>query len=234
MPTAFGYCRQPRRNEQPLELQQRSISRVYDRLDPRFKWGGFQIDAADVRNLPFVGRPVGHVIDALIEQGDCIIAVKPRTCFASLEEFHDQLKAWCERGVQFHFAERSLDSSQFDEHACRWINALGGLESNFKSEVAALSAAERRAKGRPTNQHPGLGFRWEEVHGEKVRVVDKEERRTMAEIVRLRDEGVPWEKIYFRFLKERRRNKHGNLPNRARTRRSHHWTGPRPTEASYG
>jgi hypothetical protein len=69
------------------------------------------------------------------------------------------------------------------------------------AELTKQKHARRKAKGKATNQYVGYGFKLVGVAGRRRVVEDKEDRHVMRHIVKWRQEGDPWERIYFHLRK---------------------------------
>ena len=144
-------------------------------------------------------RPAGRRLFTELCRGDHVIFAYLNRAFRNTIDCLDTLRMFKRRGVAVHFANMRVDmSSPIGEIIITVIAALAQMDSAMKSEYTKAALAELHRQGRMRDGHAPLGFRLTGRRGDKRRamVPDLEQRRIMAEIVRVRDKhGWMWVEI---------------------------------------
>jgi putative DNA-invertase from lambdoid prophage Rac len=182
------------------EVQREQIIAFCDSQEWKAEPRLFYVDKATTSKIPFLERDAGAQLHAALRPGDRVILTKLDRGFRNTREFLTVMESWERIGVHVHI-----------------INFMGGNAIDFSSPVgkfcltilAAAAAFERatiaertretirhfRAQGNPSGQ-PRFGFQYHAVivngKARRRQVKDVEERKQMAEIVRLRAEDPPW------------------------------------------
>jgi len=195
---ALGYvrCSSYRNQHTGLgeETQRRLIASYFALLKqdrPDLQWGGsVEEKAVSAFKRPLFRRPEGSKLCRLLKPGDHII-------FACLDRAFRQIKdlilgrEWFEgQKVFFHFVQERIDTST----ETGWLMLhIYGLLAEFEARRDSARNKAMHERRRERGLHPcgvaPLGFRWAGVRGSKDLEVDPKHRATIAEIVRLKEEG---------------------------------------------
>ena len=221
---AWGYIRESSDKQVlGLDVQKDLINQYYQAtLKDKVSWGGFFEDpAVSTKKRPFMDRKAAYALANRVERGDHVIFTRIDRAFRSFKDFAVTLDFFKAKGVGFHLLDPRGDST-----TAAGEMVLGILASVAQYERYMIGARTRETKqwmkkhGLKLGGNDPLGFRWKCVGtkqgpaGKLIRinqkVVDHEERRQMAAIVRYRMDGYSWDDIYFHFLTNKVRRTKGN------------------------
>lgn len=220
MATIFGYTRalygEP---ETDLAAHQQSAETFRSERFPDLTWGGWFLDAASSRNVPFVDRPAAGQLDRRAERGDHIIIPSLARAFRDLPDFLMMVEVWKDRGVVCHLLDADLDTSA-DHDKLEILGFAAKVERERRGERTRGTLAQRKTQGKASNGFAGYGFKLVGPRGKRRRVIDKAERRIMAYIARHHLEGYSWDAIYFHFLEHGIKTRTGKEWSQQRIRRA--------------
>jgi hypothetical protein len=94
------------------------------------------------------------------------------------------------------------------------------MQRAWRSERATQALRERRLKGLRYTRYPGYGYRWSGRRGHQRRVLDHQERRVMAAILRWVQEGASYFDIAGHLLISRITTAQGREWSPSRVRRA--------------
>jgi DNA invertase Pin-like site-specific DNA recombinase len=257
MPTCYGYCRVSTdgqaQNGTGLDAQKDAIERYYRyKLEPlEFTWGGFFIDPAVSGSVPLFEREAGAEMDARLERGDAVLFAKLDRGFRKFADFALVFQDWRDRGIAIHLIAEGIDLSETNpigEAMAAMMSVFAELEWDRSCERSREAMTIRKKQGKATNGYAGYGFRYVGPKAKRRRVPDEQERAVMEEIVRWREQGHSWERIYWHLLRNQIRTRKGKEWSVSRIRNCHlaalklreaeaavlsgHFTSPPETAAS--
>lgn len=170
-------------------------------LQPRgLVWGGVYSDQAGWSRLELVRRVGGVALATELDKGDHVVIAKTVAAFKDTWDLAYQLQAWVGRGIAVHLLDQGVElSGPTGRKAVQVLEKVLGLTGEYHGDRIKRALAIRRARGQPTGGHPPYGFRMF-----RGRLVPDEHSRSIGRrIVQMRQEGVTFRGIYFRFLQER-------------------------------
>ncbi len=220
MATVFGYTRALYGEQQSgLAAHQQPAETVRAERFPDLTWGGWFLDAASSRNVPFVDRPAAGELNRRAQRGDHIIIPSMVRAFRDLPDFLLMVELWKDRGITCHLLDADLDTSA-DQGKLKVLDFAAKVERERRGERTRETLARRKTRGKVCNGFPGYGFKLVGPRGKRRRVIDKAERRIMAYIARHHLEGFTWDAIYYHFLENGIRTRTGKEWSQQRIRRA--------------
>jgi len=143
-------------------------------------------------------RPMGKQLCRDLRPGDHLIFAYFHRAFRNPADAYNTLLKWERNGITAHFVDLRLDMGTATGRAQMGLMAVfAHWYSDLISELTKAAFANFQAQGRMPNGHAPMGFKLIGRSGKDRRPVpDPEQRRVMAEIVRVRDlYGWSWRKI---------------------------------------
>jgi putative DNA-invertase from lambdoid prophage Rac len=197
------------KQEASPEVQKAQIKAYCDAQDWKEEPRLIYPDPATTSKIPFLERAAGSQLHAALQRGDRVIFTKLDRGFRNTREFLSVMEIWERLGVKVHIINfmggNAIDFSSPVGKFCLTIMAAAAeFERATIAERTREALRHIRAKGVSVGQ-PRFGFNYVKVTmGDKVRrraVPDKEERKQMSEILRLRTEDPPysWDEIRIRL-----------------------------------
>lgn len=225
-PRAFGYGRVSRPSQydkdNSIPAQKLRIEQYYEwALKPKgVEWCDFIEDgkAVSARSVPFMSRPGGRKIMSELRQGDHLIFDKLDRMWRDLRDFCFITEWFKRNNITLHIM--NLGGSTFQtntvmgEAFLQMIAVFAQLEAETTRERIRETAAIKRSQGLSITNNPPHGVKLVPVAGSKMKrfAWDLEERRMMALIVKLREEGLMEYEEIAAELERRRREKAGLPP----------------------
>ncbi len=157
-------------------------------LPSEIKWCQ-EDDPVSAYKVQFRFRPAGSKLFRNSRGGDHVIFAYLDRAFRDTEDCLTTLREFKRRGIIAHFANLRIDmDSAVGEMMITIMAAVAQMESKMKSERIKEVLAGLAVKGRMANGHAPMGFKLSGPKGKRrAAVCDREARRIMGEIVRVRD-----------------------------------------------
>ncbi len=155
-------------------------------------------DPVSAYKVQFRFRPVGRKLFRNAREGDHVIFAYLDRVFRNTEDCLTTLREFKRRGIIAHFVNLRIDmDSAIGEYMITIMAASAQMDSKMKSERIKEVLAGLAVKGRMANGHAPMGFKLSGHKGKRrAAVCDREARRIMGEIVRVRDKHRwSWDEI---------------------------------------
>lgn len=235
MPVCYTYARASHRQKQvDTESVPDQNVRTFELYERTIKPLGIEFSKAvedrgqSAYKLPFHRRPGGKYLVDNLQPGDHLVIDKVDRIWRSLKDFAKLYEWFQRRMVTVHFVSLQGVTVSSDTPMGKFTLGLfvlvAEMESAIKSERNAAVVQMRRAEGKPHSAAP-IGMRVVKKQTrkglERFLEWDPQQRGTMAEIVRMRDElRLEWDEISLQICE--RIAKHNGVPF------SREWVAPRP------
>jgi hypothetical protein len=144
---------------------------------------------------PFLTRPAGRRLSAVLEPGDHVIFARLDRAFRNVRDALTTIEIWHRRNIGIHFLDPQVDLSTahgraFLQMSAVWAEFSSALHSERMREVNA----QAKRQGRALNGRHQYG--WSQYPTATTPQPDYEERGIMAHIVWLREERrLSWRKV---------------------------------------
>jgi len=207
MPTAYSYIRvsheQSKKSGLSPQAQLVRCRQYYQfkglaRQDVEFYQGELLYDpAVSARHVPFLKRPMGSRLHAMLQAGDHLIFAYLDRGFRALLDYAQLIERWKVMVVNVHFADLAVDLSTPQGMLVANIMAsVAQGQSDMYSQRQKGVMARLKAQKRPVNQQKKPGFKRQRVGDVIQWVPDVEERQVMQFIAELREQqGLSWRQI---------------------------------------
>ena len=211
MATAYSYIRRVHGelddSEAAVEEMEKSAAYFRDSLQKdSLDWGGHFIDGSDARTLPLPERPEGRRLWRRLESGDHIIIARFDRGFLNMQDFLFCYRHWAGKRVGVSLLDvELLDIDESHLGAFEVLGKMAAADGARHSERVRQSHVTRQATGRAAGGNAGLGFKYVGPKGRLRKVPDPDERKVMAQIVQLRDEGNSWNEIASLLMRQKTR-----------------------------
>ncbi len=157
---------------------------------------GFFVDQdVSAYKKPFLTRPAGRRLSAVLEPGDHVIFARLDRAFRNVRDALTTIEIWHRRNIGIHFLDPQVDLSTAHGRAFLQISAVWAeFSSALHSERMREVNAQAKRQGRSLNGRGQYG--WSQQPTAMTPQPDYEERAIMAHILWLRDErDLSWRKI---------------------------------------
>jgi DNA invertase Pin-like site-specific DNA recombinase/ribosomal protein L32E len=209
MATAYSYIRRVHGelddSEAAVEEMEKAAAYFRDSLQKdSLDWGGHFIDGSDARTLPLPERPEGRRLWRRLESGDHIIIPRFDRGFLNMPDFLFCYRHWAGKRVGVSLLDvELLDIDERHLGALEILGKMADADAVRRSESLRQGRVTRQATERAAGGSAGLGFKFEGPKGRLRKVPDPDERKVMAQIVQLRDEGNSWNEIASLLMRQR-------------------------------
>lgn len=207
-PMIFGYGRCSHESSLEthigLDVQDAKIREEIQRMLEKEAYQAYQAgeiymdEAVSAFRKRLIVRPSGSKLNLELRDGDVVVATRVDRMFRSMKDLVLTLDDWNRRGVRVRFVDEAVDT----ESDMGWIflHLLGVFAewySRFVSHRNKECSKRLVQLGRRANGHAPPGYKLVGAKGTRRTMhIDKEQRKIMAEIVRVRDaHGWSWIKV---------------------------------------
>jgi len=191
--------------------------------DPTTVWGGVFQDAAISAKVPFLKRPAGKKLHAMLKRGDHVIVARLDRAFRRVKDCYDTVLVWDSMGVRVHFLDMGLDTGT---HVGRMMMGMLAVVAEF--EHARICERNREAALRRKNKNipvgkppPKIGWKYVGPKGKRRLVSDENDQKVLDLIEEWKDRGNSFYEIFRHLWFNKIQTHAGRLWSLSRIRRGY-------------
>lgn len=208
MPRVFGYGRHSTGKQSITEDVQREKVEAYiaSKL-PECEYDRWRYDPATSGSTPLFEREHGRELWFLSQPGDHVVWAKLDRAFRSVADGATTLAMLAQKGVFVHSLDLGLDTSTaIGRCVATVMMAFAELEREYSKERTSDALQAKKSQGLP--YCCGVPYGWKKIgKGKGSRFEpDMTEREQIAELDKLHDEGLSFEKLERAMRREPRPN----------------------------
>jgi len=206
MTRVYGYGRHST-DKQGLteEVQKTKVEGYVHQHLAGHEYGGWLYDAATSGARPLFERPVGRLVNQLLQPGDHIVWARLDRAFRSVIDGAATIADLGRRGIFIHSLDLGLDTSTaVGRCVCTVMLAFAELEREYAAARTRDALRVKREAGLPYGRHTPIGYSRQGSKRTGRFVPNEREREQSALIFELRSDGLSLDAIVQRLRPLRR------------------------------